>query len=81
MAVVRLTSMILLSLLSLLSLSSAHIVITYPGWRGDNLFSNGTVQDTNGLMDFETPSGRLFPYGMQWEYPCTPAAPHRPLID
>ena len=68
----RVSSILLIALLALASFSSAHIVITYPGWRGNTLHSNGTVDDTNGLMDFQPPgaNGRLFPYGMQWEYPC-----------
>ena len=45
-------------------LSAAHTVITYPGWRGDNLVTNGTV----GVDDY---SSHAFPYGMQWMYPCT----------
>ncbi|KIV91302.1 hypothetical protein PV10_05853 [Exophiala mesophila] len=54
-----------------LSFASAHTVLTYPPWRGDNLFSNGTVDDTEGLgvLDIGT-GGRLYPYGMQWMYPC-----------
>lgn len=32
----------LLALLSAAALSSAHTVITYPGWRGDNLITNDT---------------------------------------
>ena len=57
----------------LTSLVSSHTVITYPGWRGDNLHTNGTVVDTNGLVVAEAKngSGLLHPYGMQWEYPCT----------
>ncbi|KEF61295.1 uncharacterized protein A1O9_02860 [Exophiala aquamarina CBS 119918] len=60
------------ALLSLLSLVHAHTVITYPGWRGDNLHSSGTVLETNGLGTLETNSNNetLFPYGMQWIYPC-----------
>lgn len=62
------------ALLSLLiSLTHAHIVITYPGWRGDNLHTNGTVVDTNGLSNGfanDTTDGKLWPYGMQWSYPC-----------
>lgn len=39
------------SCLSLLStLVSAHTVITYPGWRGDNLHTNGTISGMNGTM-------------------------------
>ena len=41
----------------------AHTVITYPGWRGDNLITNGTV----GVDDYQPDT---FPYGMQWMYPC-----------
>jgi hypothetical protein len=63
-----------IALLSLLvSLAHAHIVITYPGWRGDNLHTNGTVQDSNGLVEGylnDTAEGQIWPYGMQWAYPC-----------
>ncbi|KAA6413690.1 MAG: hypothetical protein FRX48_02051 [Lasallia pustulata] len=49
------------------SLVSAHTVITYPGWRGDNLHTNGSVEDTDGLG---VGSNNSYPYGMQWMYPC-----------
>ena len=51
---------------------SAHIVISYPGWRGNNLHTNGTVEETNGLAVGEASNGSslVHPYGMQWEYPC-----------
>lgn len=48
----------------------AHTVLTYPGWRGDNLYSNGTAEDTGGLSSFAVDNGTLHPFGMQWEYPC-----------
>lgn len=38
------------------SAASAHLVLTYPGQRGNSLITNET-----------------WPYGMQWEYPCTSA--------
>jgi hypothetical protein len=62
-----------LALLSILSLVSAHTVLTYPPWRGDNLHSNGTVQQTDGLGTFADGPNQdyLYPYGMQWMYPCT----------
>lgn len=60
----------ILAVLSLFSLAHAHTVITYPGWRGDNLHSTGTVLDTNGLGTFEEGNETLYPYGMQWMYPC-----------
>jgi len=63
-------SRISLALFSFLSLVSAHTVITYPGWRGDNLHSNGTVEDTDGLGTFADGQEYLYPYGMQWMYPC-----------
>ncbi|KAI1622416.1 hypothetical protein EDD37DRAFT_610840 [Exophiala viscosa] len=66
----RSISAMILSLLSFLSLVSAHIVITYPGWRGDNLHSNGTVQKTNGLETQLDGNEYIWPYGMQWSYPC-----------
>ncbi|KAI4152617.1 MAG: hypothetical protein LQ340_002810 [Diploschistes diacapsis] len=56
----------LLFALLLSAFTSAHLVITYPGWRGDNLITNGTVDETNGLAV----QNGLHPYGMQWEYPC-----------
>ncbi|MCJ1448488.1 MAG: hypothetical protein MMC23_009005 [Stictis urceolatum] len=61
----------LLSLFAIFSLVSAHSVIKYPGWRGDNLKTTGNVSDTHGLGEFTTDNGTtLFPYGMQWMYPC-----------
>ena len=68
-----------LSLLILLvERARAHIMISYPLWRGNNLISNGTdpwlvpgsiggvgIQDTtNGTAEL------IFPYGMQYTYPC-----------
>lgn len=73
------------SLTSLLAASAAlftavrsHTVLTYPGWRGDNLRTTGYVENNT---DFPIPEGALsvnydkdgnvtFPYGMQWVYPC-----------
>ena len=34
---------LLLSTLALVALASSHSVITYPGWRGNNLIQNETV--------------------------------------
>lgn len=48
------------------SLVTAHTVITYPGYRGNNLIKNGTTYETNGLGE----ANGTFPYGMQWMYPC-----------
>ncbi|KAK2754379.1 hypothetical protein FQN54_007023 [Arachnomyces sp. PD_36] len=56
-----------------LCLVDAHTVIVYPGWRGNNLHSNGTVEDTQGIAAAFGPDDNeslLHPYGMQWEYPC-----------
>ena len=60
----------LLTFATFLSTATSHTVLTYPGWRGDNLHSSGTVVDTNGLSVYSTGNGTLHPYGMQWEYPC-----------
>jgi len=55
---------------------TAHLVLTYPGWRGDNLLTSGLTPDG------QVPMGSLganwnnqtntydYPYGMQWMYPC-----------
>ena len=56
-------------LLFLLQVAYGHTVLVYPGWRGDNLHANGTTTDTQGLMP-GGPDGNLWPYGMQWNYPC-----------
>jgi len=57
-----------------LVLVSAHTVITYPGWRGDTLHTNGTYSDGNiipGSLGINYDNGTVsFPYGMQWMYPC-----------
>ncbi|KAF2681775.1 hypothetical protein K458DRAFT_420539 [Lentithecium fluviatile CBS 122367] len=59
------------------TLSAAHTVIVYPGWRGNNIHTNGTVSENDqsiipgslGITHDE--NGTLgFPYGMQWMYPC-----------
>ncbi len=50
-----------------LSLVTAHTVITYPGYRGNNLVKNGTTVQSNGLGGGPD---NTFPYGMQWMYPC-----------
>lgn len=53
------------------TLVNAHTVISYPGQRGNNLHTNGTVFDTDGLgSGGSNASGPYFPYGMQWDYPC-----------
>ncbi|KIW70627.1 hypothetical protein PV04_02879 [Phialophora macrospora] len=66
----RSISSIAVAILTFLSLAHAHTVITYPGWRGDNLHSNGTVDETDGLGTFAEGQNYLYPYGMQWMYPC-----------
>lgn len=56
------------------SLARAHTVITYPGWRGNNLHTNGTLPEANPDtigVDFYDDGTKGFPWGMQWIYPCT----------
>jgi len=67
---------IALAALTLSANVAAHTVITYPGWRGNNLQTTGLEADGS------VPAGSLgqnwnnetnsyeFPYGMQWMYPC-----------
>ncbi|KAL8672984.1 MAG: hypothetical protein Q9168_002578 [Polycauliona sp. 1 TL-2023] len=52
---------------TLYSLVSSHTVITYPGWRGNNLHSPGNIAEENGLG---AGNNGTYPYGMQWIYPC-----------
>ncbi|KAL2053652.1 hypothetical protein ABVK25_005956 [Lepraria finkii] len=55
---------------------SSHTVITYPGWRGDNLHTNGSISGDNGTYVPDGTHGlgvgdnNTYPYGMQWMYPC-----------
>lgn len=59
--------------LSWVAIAKAHTVITYPGWRGNNLHTNGTLPafnpDTIGIDTYENGS-HGFPFGQQWMYPC-----------
>lgn len=59
---------IAICLILLTTIVSSHTVITYPGWRGDNLHMNGSIPDASGLGVGEN---NTYPYGMQWMYPCT----------
>lgn len=45
----------LLALLSAATLSAAHSIITYPGWRGNNLITNDTF-----------PYGMQWMYPCEW---------------
>lgn len=63
----------ILALFAAIGFARAHTVITYPGWRGDNLMINGTPpQDWPEALGIDTlPNGtKVFPWGMQWMYPC-----------
>lgn len=65
-----LNAAIILSTLS--ALVSSHTIITYPGWRGNNLHTVGNVTDvgTDGLGVGGVGGNFTYPYGMQWIYPC-----------
>ncbi|KAH9881106.1 hypothetical protein J1614_001600 [Plenodomus biglobosus] len=60
------------------SLVSAHTVLVYPPWRGNNIHTNGTMSDTDpsiipgsrGMNYDQEKDTYGFPYGMQWMYPC-----------
>jgi hypothetical protein len=66
----------LLAAAALVSQASAHLVITYPGWRGNNLHDSGKTPDNtipeDGLgVHYNNQTHDLeYPYGMQWIYPC-----------
>lgn len=61
---------------SLFLFVSSHTVITYPGWRGNNLHSPGDIVEENGLG---AGNNGTYPYGMQWIYPCMgPSSPSYP---
>lgn len=52
------------------AVARGHVVLSYPGWRGNNLITNGTFEETNGVGMGFSDDAVLFPYGMQWIYPC-----------
>lgn len=62
----------LLALVATVSIARAHTVITYPGWRGNNLHTNGTLpQDNPESLGIDFDNGTAsFPWGQQWIYPC-----------
>nr|OQO20068.1 hypothetical protein B0A51_13999 [Rachicladosporium sp. CCFEE 5018] len=63
----------LLATLATIATVQAHTVITYPGWRGNNLHTNGSSPTQTGSIgiDYDPSTGDAsFPYGMQWMYPC-----------
>lgn len=57
-------------------LVDAHTVIVYPGYRGNNLLTNGTIEEANGLGVASQNDSLTYPYGMQWIYPCTSYTHH-----
>lgn len=62
-----------LALLASISIAQAHTVITYPGWRGNNLHTNGTLPEDNPEalgITYDQNGTAAFPWGMQWMYPC-----------
>lgn len=72
----------LVSIVACASLTAAHTVIVYPGWRGNNIHTNGTVSPEDptikpGSIGINYENGTYgFPYGMQWMYPCTSLPRH-----
>lgn len=64
----------LIAFLTTWSLVAAHTVVTYPGWRGNNLVTNGTTVSgaiPEGSLGINYVDGQpSYPYGMQWQYPC-----------
>jgi hypothetical protein len=72
-----LTRSILLIAAAAAELATAHTVITYPLWRGNNLISSGStppsMSPTSVGVDFNNVNGTIqptFPWGMQYTFPC-----------
>jgi hypothetical protein len=63
-------TILVVAVLSWITSVSAHTIIVYPGYRGNNLHSNGTVEDSNGLGQAMVNGSMIYPYGMEWMYPC-----------
>jgi hypothetical protein len=66
---------VLSALAAICSQVSGHLVMVYPGWRGDNLKDSGKLPDgsipQDGLGVGLSNDSLTYPYGMQWIYPCT----------
>lgn len=60
----------LLALCAAAGFAHAHLKITYPGWRGESLVTNGTIEEGNGLGIYSVNGTLAYPYGMEWAYPC-----------
>ncbi|KAK5123734.1 hypothetical protein LTR85_002370 [Meristemomyces frigidus] len=69
----RLSYILVVAVVAILETARAHTVITYPGWRGNNLHANGTLPednpDSHGI-DYLENGTYAYPWGMQWMYPC-----------
>ncbi|KAL1970993.1 hypothetical protein VTN77DRAFT_2827 [Rasamsonia byssochlamydoides] len=63
-------TVLVVAVLSWIGSVNAHTVIVYPGYRGNNLHTNGTVEDADGLGAAYVNGSLVYPYGMQWMYPC-----------
>lgn len=69
MAVSRFVVAFATAVLCWTNLTLAHTVLSYPGWRGNNLFTNGTIYP--GVLGIDQVNGTTaFPYGAAWMYPC-----------
>jgi hypothetical protein len=67
---------LLLTLAACWNYVAAHLVLSYPGWRGNTLYTTGQTPDgqvppgsLGANYDNQT-GGYTYPYGMQWMYPC-----------
>lgn len=72
----QLTRCIALVVLLSVDVVLGHTIITYPGYRGNNLYTNGTVEQSNGLGAAWQDGSYIYPYGMEWMYPCTCGQPY-----
>ena len=62
----------LFAALALAAYATAHLELTYPGTRGNNLLDNNGNKTAciKGSKDDYNGAGGCFPYGMEWMYPC-----------
>lgn len=61
---------LVVTILSCVNWVNAHTIIVYPGYRGNNLHTNGSVEEADGLGAAFVNDTTIYPYGMQWMYPC-----------
>lgn len=66
-------ALVAVAIAAIVGRTQAEFILTYPGWRGNNLFTNGSSPQNDPSVigvDYASNNSVTFPYGMQSIYPC-----------